>query len=154
MKVRAPIVSFVVPGPPVAWSRSGGKAFIGGDGKAHARRFTRPELRSYKAVVQHHALEAFKACNVGPFTGPVRVNMTFKFPCPKSAHRKRTPVPEQWSTNAKDIDNCCKSIMDALNGVAYEDDRQVTWLQAVKRRAAQDDVPAVYVHISEVTDDD
>lgn len=32
-----------------------------------------------------------------------------------------------------DIDNCIKSIMDALNGVAYKDDKQVVLVRSIKR---------------------
>ena len=32
-----------------------------------------------------------------------------------------------------DIDNCLKAVMDALNGIAYNDDKQVTKNYVVKR---------------------
>ena len=33
-----------------------------------------------------------------------------------------------------DIDNLCKFVMDALNGIVYNDDRQVVVLHAIKLR--------------------
>ncbi|MEO1943096.1 MAG: RusA family crossover junction endodeoxyribonuclease, partial [Candidatus Thioglobus sp.] len=35
-----------------------------------------------------------------------------------------------YCDNNADIDNYCKSILDALNGVYYEDDKQVVMLKA------------------------
>lgn len=45
-----------------------------------------------------------------------------------------------------DIDNVCKGILDALNGVAYKDDTQVYHLSATKRYA---EVPETEVYITE-----
>lgn len=36
-----------------------------------------------------------------------------------------------------DIDNLCKAVLDALNGIAYEDDRQVVELNAKKEWRAK-----------------
>ena len=35
-------------------------------------------------------------------------------------------------TSAPDIDNLCKFVLDALNGIAYHDDRQVVQLKSLK----------------------
>ena len=47
---------------------------------------------------------------------------------------KRTPksVEEQPFIERPDIDNVTKCVMDALNGTAYADDRQVTVISATK----------------------
>lgn len=48
-----------------------------------------------------------------------------------------------------DADNYVKSVMDGLNGVAYEDDCQVTVLKVLKLRANQTE-PRVSVIVQEV----
>jgi Holliday junction resolvase RusA-like endonuclease len=37
-----------------------------------------------------------------------------------------------------DIDNLAKSVLDALNGVAYHDDSQVVWLQSELQRGGDE----------------
>ena len=46
-----------------------------------------------------------------------------------------------------DCDNIAKSVLDALNGVAFADDSQVASLVVVKKRALK---PSVYVRIGQV----
>jgi Holliday junction resolvase RusA-like endonuclease len=46
-----------------------------------------------------------------------------------------------------DIDNVSKCILDALNGIAYEDDNQVVELNVIKRRSVK---PRAIVRITEV----
>ena len=43
-----------------------------------------------------------------------------------------------------DIDNVCKVVADALNGVAYNDDRQIVYTEISKR---YDDMPRMDVSI-------
>jgi hypothetical protein len=42
------------------------------------------------------------------------------------------PQPKGKTGRGRDLDNLASTILDALNGIAYDDDRQVAWLQ-VKR---------------------
>lgn len=67
----------------------------------------------------------------GPkYTGPVALSVMF--------HKDEQVVtveplePEDTSVAQADIDNLLKLTMDALNGVAWNDDRQVVRLSAVK----------------------
>jgi len=46
-----------------------------------------------------------------------------------------------------DLDNVAKIIMDSLNGVAYDDDKQVVWLTITKRWT--EDYPRVEVTLTE-----
>lgn len=77
----------------------------------------------------------------------LHVSMTAYYPIPKSASRKKK---EEMSAGrirpAKkpDIDNIIKSVLDALNGVAYHDDTQVVAVFAEKYYS---DTPRVEVEI-------
>jgi Holliday junction resolvase RusA-like endonuclease len=45
-----------------------------------------------------------------------------------------------------DIDNVCKCVLDAMNGIVYVDDRQVVSLHATKR---YDTISSVHVCVRE-----
>lgn len=58
----------------------------------------------------------------------VAIYVTVIFPIPKSYSKKRAKAcmdSIEQPTKKPDADNILKLVMDALNGVAYEDDRQV-----------------------------
>ena len=72
------------------------------------------------------------------------------YPIPEShpkyrKERERDNV--ELPTKKPDIDNILKIIMDGLNGVAYDDDKQIVEVTAAKRFR---EVPGVYVSIKEV----
>lgn len=66
---------------------------------------------------------------------PLMVQITAWMPIPKAtskANREKMLNGEIAPTVKPDIDNICKAILDALNGVAYADDTQVVKLHASK----------------------
>jgi len=72
-------------------------------------------------------------CYQGPkFDGPVRVEMAFY-----RETRRRC-----------DLDNLSKSVWDALNGVAYDDDAQI--IESCQYRALDRERPRVEVTITEI----
>jgi crossover junction endodeoxyribonuclease RusA len=48
-----------------------------------------------------------------------------------------------------DIDNYLKSALDGLNGIAYEDDRQITSVWAEKLRAEDKDGERMEIYLEE-----
>jgi crossover junction endodeoxyribonuclease RusA len=81
-----------------------------------------------KATLEYEADVA--ASYDGPkFEGPVKMHLVF--------YKDQTMVTleeldEEPTKLRGDIDNYVKSVLDGLNGVAYDDDRQVTVLHASK----------------------
>lgn len=70
------------------------------------------------------------------FEVPVRVNIVAYKKVPKSYTKKRAELIRngiEQPVNKPDIDNICKIILDALNGVAYKDDTQVIRLAISKK---------------------
>ena len=66
-----------------------------------------------------------------PFEGNIYAQIDFFIQIPKSWSKKKKLAKQgTYCDNNADIDNYCKSILDALNGVYYEDDRQVVMLRA------------------------
>lgn len=64
-----------------------------------------------------------------PLEGAVSLKLTVQRELPKSRPKKTASEPD---TFRPDLDNILKLVMDALNGVAYLDDKQVTSAQAEK----------------------
>lgn len=134
-------VRFTVPGPP--------------KGKARARtvRTRGGQTFSYtpEGTVLYENLVKISFSETGEKTfdadQSLHVSMTAYYPIPKSASRKKK---EEMSAGrirpAKkpDIDNIIKSVLDALNGVAYHDDTQVVAVFAEKYYS---DTPRVEVEI-------
>jgi crossover junction endodeoxyribonuclease RusA len=99
----SPVYRFTVKGNPLPKARARG-------GKGH--HYTPKATRDAEAWVKLHAKRACVPC----LAGPVKLSLSFY---------RANAVP-------CDVDNLAKLVSDALNGLAFEDDRQVVWLVAVK----------------------
>lgn len=87
----------------------------------------------------------------GLIDGPVGVEMLFAFEIPKSyPAKKRADCIGQKILHMKtpDVDNCVKSIKDAMNGVVYRDDAQVCYIEASKIYAKSE--PYIIVRVYEI----
>lgn len=83
----------------------------------------------YRKAIAEGRAESFGASE------PVRAFLGFFYQVPKSYSTKRRKACQDGSeafTKHPDLDNLAKAILDALNGIAYEDDRQVVDLHCVK----------------------
>lgn len=71
---------------------------------------------------------------------PVKVTIVAEYSVPKTApiaKREAMLAGEIEPVIKPDIDNIAKIVLDALNGVAYKDDKQVVKLGCFKRYAAE-----------------
>lgn len=85
-----------------------------------------------------------------PFSGAVAGWLTFSMPIPASwSHRKAQDARLGMTlpSVAPDLDNLCKAILDGLNGVVFEDDKQVVKLCLTKQYA---DIGRVAVSFEEI----
>ncbi len=82
-------------------------------------------------------------------TGPLQVKLSFGMPIPKSFSKKKRleAISGELAHTKKsgDIDNLCKSVLDSLNGVFFEDDSQIIYLTAGKHYAEN---PFININIS------
>lgn len=78
--------------------------------------------------------------------GPVTVTIAYRRPMPTS-RSKRTR--KEWDVYKPDVDNVAKSVLDALNGIAYEDDKCVVQLTVSKLERARDVEEELYVQVSD-----
>lgn len=65
------------------------------------------------------------------FTGEVRCSIAIERPLSRSAPKRLIGTADLM---APDVDNLSKAFLDALNGTAYADDRQVTALTVFRAR--------------------
>ena len=85
-----------------------------------------------------------------PLDGPLTIRIKAIFPIPKSKPKQEQELMRRGEikpTCRPDMDNIQKSVLDALNKVAFPDDKAVTWLIGQK---VYGDVPGVYVEIDGV----
>ena len=85
-----------------------------------------------------------------PYEGPCRVEINAYFAIPKSAPKKRKGLMVAGiarPTKKPDCDNIGKAILDALNTIAYLDDKQVIEV-CIKKWYS--DVPRTIVMIEEI----
>lgn len=130
-------VKFSVVGPPVPKSRPR----VVTKGK---RRFayTPKRVRDWEDIIREEARKHFER----PFDWPVVVSLIFLMPRPKSRRL------EYWVSTTPDLDNLEKSVLDAMNEVAYTDDRLVVVKSSSKRYVQKEEEPGVHVIVTAITE--
>ena len=125
-------VAFFVPGPPVGKGRP--RAVRMGKG---VRMFTPEKTASYESLVAtsgHAAMEGR-----APFSGACEAVMEIRLQVPASWSKKRQAMALDGglrATKKPDVDNVVKAVLDALNGIVWQDDVQVVALAVLKRYAS------------------
>jgi len=102
--------------------------------------FTPKKAAAWEKTVKEEAVKHFDQ----PLTGPIQVSMIFHMDRPKSRRK------DIWVPTTPDLDNLEKAILDALNGVAYEDDRYVVAKNAQKRYIRREE-PRVCIRVTSLS---
>lgn len=102
--------------------------------------YTEKGTREAEDFVKMEVLQTYKD---GPQQCPCMVTMTFKKSRPVDKKRLTS-----YPSRRPDIDNMAKLVMDALNGVIWEDDAQIVGLQAVKIWAQEGEEPGIILEVS------
>ena len=109
-----------------------------------------PKIKTYKKHIEIAVKNEMVSKNISMTERPLIINLTFTFAPPKSYPKYKVKEimggKVQFTKNV-DVDNLAKAVMDAINGVAYKDDRQVVELNVKKRYGEKD---AVHIKIKEV----
>lgn len=82
---------------------------------------------------------------------PVTIVIQARSPLP--THRPKRVQSEPFIVKP-DVDNIAKLVLDALNGLAYADDKQVVGLMTIKKDRFRDVEPCTEVTISYRSEDD
>ena len=137
---------FIIPGDPTGKGRP---QFSTVNGHAVAR--TPKKTRDYEAFVKMCYLNS--ASKLDFIDGYVYAQIDCFYAIPKSYSKKKRQLIEaglMFPDKKPDCDNIAKGILDALNGIAYNDDKQVIELHVYKRFTER---PRVEVTIKELTVD-
>ena len=97
---------------------------------------------------QNDVLTAYMQSNKGiKLNGPIYARISAYFDMPKSTPKYKRAGME-WYDKKPDVDNVVKAVLDALNGIAYDDDKQVVYLVIRKKYGT----PRVEVSMGELHD--
>lgn len=95
--------------------------------------YTPPETTNYENYVKL----SYRMENQNErLSGPIEAEIIGVFPVPKSISKSKSQAMLSDGihyTKKIDCDNLAKSILDALNGIAYDDDAQICSLKVYKR---------------------
>jgi len=116
-----------VPGKPIALPRQRHRIIKGKHGKLFVQTYTPANgpAAQWKRLIGRMAKTMWQQ----PLDGPLQINLEFVFQV-KSKSQK-------WRIKTPDVDNLAKLVLDALNGIAYHDDKQVAALLACKTESTQ-----------------
>ena len=139
-------IFFTIPGEPQSKARP--RFYHNGK---FVRAYTPDTTVNYENLVKLAWMQREESGEIRKLTGAIKAEIWAYFPIPKSASKKKQAQMMQDEirpiTVKKDTDNICKAILDALNGIAYDDDRQIVDLIASKHYS---DRPRAEVMLEEV----
>ena len=102
--------------------------------------YTPDKTRKYENKIASYYREN---CN-DYYDSAIKISLVFNMPIPKSASKKNKMLMATGMIKCikhnGDADNLAKSVLDALNGVAFEDDCLVTKLSIIKKYASDNNV--------------
>ena len=109
-------------------------------------------VHQWKERIREAVCEAMNADNVYQFDAryPIRVDLVFVHPRPKSKTRKTKENHRYWHAQTPDIDNMQKAVFDALNDYAWTDDAIVCVGTVEDITAGDGDRSGVAIRISEL----
>jgi Holliday junction resolvase RusA-like endonuclease len=137
-------ISFTIPG------LIGGKArprfsMRQGPGGPIAHAYTPLKTKSDEAIVRHYAHDAVRES--GLLHGPLELTMHVVRTCPASWSQKKKAAAH-WITGKPDADNSIKLAGDAMNGIVYGDDAQISCVSFHRTYGAEN---SVHITVSELT---
>ena len=115
---------------------------------SHGKVYTPKETINYENLVKVCFMDQVKDRYL--IHGCIEAEIYAYVSIPKSVSKKRYQYMlenKDFPTKKPDCDNIAKIILDALNGVAYDDDKQVVNLHVYKRYS---DTPRVEVVLREI----
>lgn len=135
-------VYFVIPGKPHGKGRPRASSRGG-----FVRMYTPATTQAYETQIERIARQAMDDCAVLGTPISLRVVAFHEIPVSWSKRKQQQALDGEIIPGKPDLDNVAKAVLDALNGVVYEDDKQVVRLVAEKRYSLD---PRVEVYVHEV----
>jgi len=135
------MIQFIVPGIPHPQGRPR-FARMGN----FVRTYERKEDTDWKSRVAFFARQAMG--NSKPLEGPVHFFMSIYLPRPKALSGKKYPDASIPAPRRPDCSNFLKGAEDALNGICWHDDGQITNLEVTKAYHAKSEGPGTVFYVS------
>jgi len=134
-------IYFVVPGAPVGKGRPRASSRGG-----FVRMYTDAKTLSYEQLIAKQATYAMGSLSEMLYT-PISMRIVALYPIPVSWSKRKQlqALNGELIPGKPDLDNVAKAVLDAGNGVIYQDDKQVIRL-VIEKRFAFDPRVEVYVH--------
>lgn len=131
-------LTFWIPGQPIGKGRP---RF------AKGRAYTPPTTHRAEKLVAAIASDAMMSAGFEPFTASVSVLIVARYRIPPSWTKAKKAQAEAHdiAPGKPDLDNVVKLVLDACNGVCFEDDAQVARIEAIKTFSEE---PGVLVRLS------
>lgn len=102
-------------------------------------------------LYEREIFKAFKIAGGERLSGPLHVDIEAVYGIQKTAtkaERTRRLNGDELALKKPDLDNVTKVVLDALNGVAYEDDAYIVSIRAIKGR--YEEKPRLIVRVREI----
>lgn len=90
--------------------------------------YTPKDTANYESLVKLYFTEAYPEWQQGIISGAIKLSVTVQTIIPKSFSKKKTEMALKNLIRPlvkPDADNIIKIIADSLNGIAYQDDKQI-----------------------------
>ena len=98
----------------------------------------------YRKAIRNMAIAQMRNQKAEKIEGAVNMNIIYAFRRPQSLSKKERNEIDNGKivpkTTKPDIDNLTKAILDALNGIVWKDDAQVTQINIQKVWSAKDQI--------------
>ena len=134
--------SFTVPGPPVGKQRA---RTVTQGGWVHS--YTPAKTAAYESLVASTYKSSYPGAEAATGAVQVVIHAFYKVPLSWPLEKRKKALAGMIPVSVKpDLDNVLKIVTDALNGVAWVDDKQIVYATVQKIYA---DMPRVEVEIWE-----
>lgn len=122
------LIEFSVPGQP----QGKGRARVSTHG-GFARAYTPEKTAAYENLIKLSCVDRMK--DLQPLKGAIKISITAFYAMPKAFSRKKSKsalLGEIRPQTKPDLDNIVKVVCDALNKIAYADDKDIVEVHARK----------------------
>lgn len=108
------------------------------------QKYLDPSVIKYRKAIRNMAIAQMRNQKAEKIEGAVNMNIVYAFRRPQSLSKKERSEIDGGKTVPKttkpDIDNLTKAILDALNGIVWKDDAQVTQINVQKIWSSKDQI--------------
>ena len=140
----------IIPGDPIPKGRPRARIVTPKGKKPFVSVYSDSQTEKEERRIRWEAAAVMASSDKALYTTPVKLYFEFYMPIPSSFSKRQLQQIEQgllFPAKRPDIDNLEKLIMDAFNGVVYDDDKQVIEKYSIKKYSKN---PGTIVTVTEI----